>query len=248
LSGDLRVCGVVPTYDNPLTVRAVVEALRAHVPEVVLVDDGSGPAGRKACDELSAEGLVHLVRLATNQGKGAAMRTGFRAAQALGYTHAMQVDADLQHDVRCLPAFLAAGATDPQALVLGYPVYDGSAPSSRRLARRITVFWVGLEIGSRARVIDAMIGFRLYPLAAALAVRSRCDRMGADIELVVRMVRAGTSVVNLPVGVRYVSAGEGGISHFRPVRDNLEFCVLHSRLCLEGILGWMRRAATGGGA
>jgi glycosyltransferase involved in cell wall biosynthesis len=238
----LRTCAVVPTFDNPRTVRAAVEALRVHLRDVIVVDDGSGAEGRAACAEIAAAGLATLERRAVNGGKGAAVKTGFAAAQARGFTHVLQVDADGQHDLGCIPNFLSASAERPEALILGYPLFDGSAPRSRRIARRFTAFWVTLELGRPDQVVDAMVGFRIYPLQAALAAGARGDHMDFDVEIAVRMARAGTPVVNLPVGVRYLAPREGGVSHFQPLRDNLRFFGVHSRLCTGGAFGWARRA------
>ena len=242
-----RVCAVVPTLDNPRTVREVVTAVRAHLADVLVVDDGSGPDGRTACEALARDGLAIVHRLPTNRGKGAAVKAGFALAAERGFTHAFQVDADAQHDLSCLPDFLRAAAERPDALILGYPVYDASAPRHRMTARRVTQFWVDLECG-RDRIRDAMIGCRVYPIVAAMRSGTRGDRMDFDVEVVVRMVRSGTPVVNMPVRVRYLSAEEGGISHFRPVRDILRLSWMHSRVCTEISMRWVfgrfRRRAT----
>jgi len=240
-----RVCAVIPTYENPRTVCSTVQAVGRHLPDVLLVDDGSGPQGREACDAVAASGLATLLRRPRNGGKGAAVKAGFVAAAERGFTHVFQIDADGQHDLGCIPAFLAAAREQPEALIAGYPVYASSAPRSRLVARGLTSFWVAVEVGRRQCIRDAMIGFRVYPLSAALAARTRGDRMDFDIEIAVRMVRAGTPVVNLPVGVRYLSAQEGGVSHFRMLGDNLRFFGMHSRLCTSGALGWMRRTLLG---
>jgi glycosyltransferase involved in cell wall biosynthesis len=245
MSAPFHPCAVVPTYENPLTVRGVVEEVRAHSLAVVLVDDGSGRAGRSTCAELAAEGLVTLQRLERNRGKGAAVMAGMRIARERGHTHAFQIDADGQHDLARIPAFLDAARARPEALVLGYPLYDGSAPRARRWARHFTTLWVALEVGSRAKIRDALIGFRVYPLEAALASRCRGARMDFDVEIAVRMVWAGTPTVNLPVAVRYPRAEEGGVSHFRAVRDNLRFSALHARLCTRRCLTWLGFPAPG---
>ncbi|MFW6051016.1 MAG: glycosyltransferase family 2 protein [Myxococcota bacterium] len=236
-----RACVVVPTYDNPRTVRGVVEQARAHLPHVLLVDDGSGPEGREACEALAAEGLAEVIRRDRNGGKGAAVKTGFEAARARGFTHALQVDADGQHDLGRMPAFLQASREKPDALVLGCPEYGASAPRARLAARRITRFWVDLEVGGRHIIEDAMVGFRVYPLAAALAARARGNRMDFDVEIAVRLAWAGLPIVNLPVGVRYLPAVEGGVSHFQPLLDNLRLAWLHSRLCTVGATRWCMR-------
>jgi glycosyltransferase involved in cell wall biosynthesis len=226
-----RVCAVIPTYDNPATVRAVVEGVRAHVADVVVVDDGSGPAGRAAIDAIASAGLARVERRTRNGGKGAAVKTGFAAAHRLGASHVLQVDADGQHDLGDVPRFLAEARAHPDALILGRPVFDATQPRSRAFARQLSIFWVNVETGSRA-IADPQCGFRVYPLAAALAARARGDRMEFDLELPVRMVWAGTPVRNLPTRVRYLSAAEGGVSHFRAVRDTARISWLHIRLAL----------------
>jgi len=241
----VRACAVVPTLDNPRTVRDVVEGIARRALPVVLVDDGSGLEGRSACQELEAAGLATLRRIEPNRGKGAAVALGFRVARELGFTHGFQIDADGQHDLECIPAFLEAARARPTALVLGYPLYDETVPDTRRLARRFTSFWVALEVGSRTAIRDALIGFRVYPLAATERLARLGERMDFDVEVAVRLVRAGTPTVNLPVGVRYLPPEAGGVSHFRPLLDNLRFGRMHSRLCMEGCRAWLRRVTSG---
>lgn len=244
-SSAFRPCAVVPTYDNPATVEATVRELVQQGLSVVLVDDGSASPGAIACRAAAERPGVTLVRRERNGGKGAAVRDGFAVAARLEYTHAFQIDADGQHDLARIPAFLEAAAANPEALVLGYPTYGGEAPRSRRFARGFTTFWVSLETARRAKVRDAMIGFRVYPLRAARSVRVRGERMQFDVEILVKLIRAGVPVVNLPVGVRYLSAAEGGVSHFRMLRDNWDFSCMHARLCTKGALDWMLARLTG---
>lgn len=238
---DVKVAALIPTYDNPRTVRGVVERIRAHGLEVIVVDDGSGPDGRQACADIAADGLATVIHLHTNSGKGAACKRGFREAAARGYTHAFQIDADGQHDLDQIPAFVAAAGDRPEAVVFGYPKYDETAPRSRRMARGLTDFWVAIEVGGRGKIRDAMIGFRVYPLAAVAALEHVGDGMDFDIEVAVELVRRGAPPINLPVAVRYLSSAEGGVSHFRPVRDNLKFAWMHCKLCTLGCMRWTLR-------
>ena len=176
-----RPCVIIPTYDNPDTIRSVVEGARQFVPDVVVVDDHSAPAGEKACQQLADEGLAHVTRRAKNGGKGAAVKTGFESALALGFTHGLQVDADGQHDLESIPRFLEIARANPHSAVIGYPEYDESAPQLRMTARKITKFWVDLETGCDT-IRDAMVGFRVYPLAKSHALKTRGDRMDFDVE------------------------------------------------------------------
>jgi len=228
-------CALIPTYNNPRTLRAVVEQVRTLLPAVVVVDDGSAEEGRREAARLAADGLAAVTHRARNGGKGAAVKTGFQFARELGYTHALQVDADGQHALADVPRFLAAAEREPAALILGAPIYDSSAPRGRLIGRRITLFWTDVEAG-RGVIADPMCGFRVYPLAAALAVGRTGDRMDFDIEIAVRLAWAGVPIVNLPTKVRYLSREEGGVSHFRMVRDNAKIGWLHARLSFTALM------------
>jgi glycosyltransferase involved in cell wall biosynthesis len=227
-----RPCVLIPTYDNPATVRGVVEAARAHLSDVVLVDDGSGAEGRAVCDAIARDGLAHLERRAHNGGKGAAVKTGFAAARRLGFSHAVQIDADGQHDASDIARFVAEARAQPDALILGRPIFDETQPRARALARKLSVFWARVETGGPV-IANPLCGFRVYPLEAALAADARGDHMEFDLEIPVRMAWAGTPVRNLPTRVRYLRREEGGVSHFQLGRDNARISWLHTRLVLE---------------
>lgn len=235
-----RYCAVIPTYDNPQTIQAVVATCREHLDTIIVVDDGSHDPGRAACQALADQGQAHVVHRERNGGKGAAVKTGFETAQELGFTHVVQVDADGQHDLSRISAFIETSRATPEALILGYPKYDASVPKGRLAAREITKFWVNLEVG-RGVILDAMVGFRVYPLAALQRIRVGGDRMDFDIEVAVRLAWAGVPILNREVGVRYLAAEDGGVSHFQPVWDNVRFSWLHTRLCtrrwLETLFG-----------
>ena len=77
----------------------------------------------------------------------------------------------------------------PGALVLGQPVFDESAPGHRRVARKLSIFWVNVATAlDRGRIADPMCGYRVYPIADAVAVMDRCgDRIDFDPEIAVRL-------------------------------------------------------------
>ncbi len=230
-----RVCAVVPTYNNPRTVRGVVKSIRVHLPHVVVIDDGSDSSGRRVVAALARDGLAEVRQRKYNGGKGAAVKDGFRLAQSLGYTHALQMDADGQHDPDDIPRFLHAATANPDALVLGQPIFDDTAPLLRRKARLISRFLADLQTGGRV-IADPLCGFRVYPIAPALRARPGADAMDFDLEIAVRMVWLGCPVVNLPTRVRYLTATQGGVSHFRMISDNLLLGWVHAQLCTEAFL------------
>jgi glycosyltransferase involved in cell wall biosynthesis len=239
----LRTCALIPTFNNPMTIGRVVSEVRRHLDDVLVVDDGGNEEARRVLDEIATHGAARVIRREQNGGKGAAVKTGLRAAQELGFSHALQIDADGQHDTADIPKFLARAAERPQAAVLGHPVWDETMPPGRRAAHALTNFMVFVQTGGR-NIVDPQCGFRVYPVGPALEVAPRGDRMDFDVEIAVRLHWAGIPIVNVPTGVRYLSREAGGTSHFRPVRDNVALTLMHTRLLFASLLwrlGWIRR-------
>jgi polyprenyl-phospho-N-acetylgalactosaminyl synthase len=243
----MRTCAIIPTYDNPATVGQVVEQVRRHIEDVVVVDDGSAPAARRVVDELAAAGSCAIVRRPVNGGKGAAVKAGLAWAREHGYDYAVAIDADLQHDAADIPRLLARVHAERETLVLGQPVFDESAPRLRLLARRLSIFWAAVETLGR-KVGDPLCGYRVYPVEAALRTRTRGSAMDFDPEIAARLVWAGVAVEQVATRVAYVPAVAGGVSHFRFFTDTLLISLAHTRLCVEGLwrlARWTARALLG---
>lgn len=224
-----RPCVLIPVYNHAAAIGdTCVGARRLGVP-LLLVDDGSDADCAAVLDALAMADNVTLVRLPYNRGKGAAVKAGLREAARLGFTHALQVDADGQHEPDDFPPFLEGLHADDERLRIGYPRFDASVPRLRFYSRYATHALVWLSTLSLA-LRDTMCGVKLYPLAAVnrLVVRHACgDRMQFDTELPVRWLWAGLPIVNLPVRVYYP---RDGVSHFALWRDNLLLAVMHGRL------------------
>lgn len=239
----MNLCAIIPTYENRGTLERVVTDVRRHVPAVIVVDDGSGPEARAVTERLAAEGAVIAVLRDRNGGKGAAVKSGLTRAHQLGFTHALQIDADGQHDASDIPRLLEASRETPEALVLGQPTFDASAPTSRRIGRLVSVFWCAVETMS-LRVGDPLCGFRVYPVEGALAAGARGEAMDFDPEVAVRLVWSGHPVVHVKTHVRYFAREDGGVSHFRSFHDTALISWMHTRLCALGLLrlvGWRPR-------
>ena len=236
MSDAYRPCAIIPCYNHGATIRHVASAIREHLADVFIVNDGSDASTTEAIEALGTQGF-HVVHRDQNGGKGAAVKSGFEAAHHAGFTHALQIDADGQHDLGRIEQFLEISREQPRALVLGHPRFDESAPLGRRLGRRITQFWTHVETLGR-KIVDPMCGFRVYPIGAALVADARGDHMDFDIEIAVKMVRRGVPVHNVEVPVRYLSAAEGGLSNFRMFRDNVAISVVHTRLVFS-LIPWL---------
>ncbi|UCM60826.1 glycosyltransferase family 2 protein [Aeromonas hydrophila] len=223
-------CILIPCYNHAGPLAAVLARLAEYGLPCLLIDDGSEPVAAAELDALAARyPWVTLLRHPHNQGKGGAVMTGLRRAHALGFSHALQVDADGQHDLADIPALLAEADKHPAALVSGRPLYDDSVPKGRLYGRYITHVWVWIETLSFA-IKDSMCGFRVYPLAATCALLDRVvlgRRMDFDTEVMVRLYWAGVAVRFVPTRVIYPADGS---SHFQLWRDNRDISWMHTRL------------------
>ena len=230
---------LIPSYDTGAKVYDTVAAARAVWCPVWVVVDGSRDGTAAGLERLAAAdpGLQVWV-LPENRGKGAAVLHGLEEAERRGFTHALTMDADGQHPAELIPTFMRTSMAAPQHMVLGRPVFDASAPLIRVRGRRISNAWTNLETLG-AGVGDSLYGFRVYPVAALAAVMRRqpwMRRFDFDTEAAVRLAWRGVKPVNLDAPVKYLSAEEGGVSHFRYGRDNLLLTWMHTRLMLEFVL------------
>jgi predicted LPLAT superfamily acyltransferase len=226
----MKTCILIPNYNHGRTIDALLLQLELYKLPCIMVDDGSDlntkthlAAAAQKFDWLS----IHT--LATNGGKGAAMIAGFTVAAKQGFTHAIQIDADGQHDTNDMPAFIKAIKAHPDTLILGMPEYDSSAPKSRLYGRRITNFWVRIETLS-FQIQDSMCGFRAYPLAQTLEVihnNRMGKRMDFDTDIVVKLYWAGIEVVPIKTKVIYLPDTP---SHFRLFADNAKISWMHTTL------------------
>jgi glycosyltransferase involved in cell wall biosynthesis len=226
-----KPCIVVPFYDHQHAIARTVERLRGCALPCWLVDDGSSAAAQPVLDAIASHeaSWLQLLRLSPNQGKGVAVMAGCTAAFAAGYSHAVQVDADGQHDIADVPRLLQLAREQPGALVTGVPIYDESVPRSRLYGRYVTHFWVWIHTLSLS-IRDSMCGFRVYPLASSLAVWNAGGvgrRMDFDTAILVRLYWRGVRVVQMPTRVTYPL---DGVSHFDLLRDNLRISWMHTRL------------------
>lgn len=228
LTANFSPCVVIPCYNHGAMVASVLARLAPFNLAVFIVDDGSDEATRLQLEPLR-NAQVTLIRLAENQGKGAAVMRGLQVAAEAGFSHALQVDADGQHQIEDCPQMLAEARQHPQCLISGQPVYDDSIPKSRLYGRYITHFWVWVETLSFS-IKDSMCGFRVYPLAPTMALATRHpigQRMDFDTEIMVRLYWAGTPSRFIATRVTYP---QDGVSHFDALHDNLRISWMHTRL------------------
>jgi glycosyltransferase involved in cell wall biosynthesis len=227
----MNICIIIPVYNHQHAITQVIAKLKAYGLPCIVVNDGSSAQCTQvlhACAQQEASWLS-LINRSQNGGKGAAVIDGFHAAINAGYSHAIQIDADGQHNTNDIPRFIDASQLHPDAMILGQPVFDESVPKNRLYGRRITNLWIAIHTLSLT-IADGMCGYRLYPLAAVNTLihsRQIARGMDFDIDSVVRLYWQGVNSINLPTAVRYPI---DGVSHFRLWQDNVMISKTHARL------------------
>ncbi len=216
-----------------------MRAARAQWAPVWVVVDGStdGSAGQLQA-MAGQDPQLRVIVLPENRGKGAAVLEGITQAAAEGYTHALTMDSDGQHPADLIPAFMRVSQEQPDAMVLGKPVFDADAPRLRVNGRKLSNGWAHLET-LWAGIGDSLYGFRVYPIAPLVRIMRNqrfMRRFDFDPEAVVRLCWAGVAPINLDAPVRYFRNEDGGVSHFNYLRDNALLTWMHARLLLGFLL------------
>ncbi|MGA2411150.1 MAG: glycosyltransferase, partial [Candidatus Binataceae bacterium] len=121
----LRCCAIIPSHNHSAVIGEIARELRSKGLFLFIIDDGSGDPHRQILEALHtpADGVT-VFRLPVNRGKGAAVMKGVELATAAGFTHALQIDADGQHDLAQVPAMLILAEAHPEALIAGAPFFD----------------------------------------------------------------------------------------------------------------------------
>jgi glycosyltransferase involved in cell wall biosynthesis len=224
-----KPCLLIPIFDHKDGIGRVVASLEACGLHCFVIDDGSDAATRAVLDAIEARHpWLEVSHRERNGGRGAALKTGYRLAAQKGYTHVIQLDADGQHDAGDVKRFLAEVESDPEALVLGTPIFDESVPKARLYGRQLSRGMVWLTTLS-FDISDPLCGFRGIPLAATVALLDEVatgDAMEFDPELVIRLHWRGIAIRTVPTRVVYEP---GGLSHFHMLGDNARMTWVYAR-------------------
>lgn len=230
---------IIPSYNPGPKVLDTVRAARAQWAPVWVIVDGSTDGSTEQLLALAEHDAgLRIVVLPQNSGKGSAVLEGISQAAAAGFTHALTMDSDGQHPAQLIPDFMAASQAQVGTMVLGKPVFDTDAPALRVNGRKVSNGWANLETLWMG-IGDSLYGFRVYPIAPLKRIMQSnrfMRRFDFDPEAVVRLCWAGVRPVNIDAPVRYFRADEGGVSHFRYLRDNTLLTWMHTRLFIGFVI------------
>jgi glycosyltransferase involved in cell wall biosynthesis len=201
---------VIPCFNEAPFIGAIVAAVRAHLPNIIVVDDGSTDGTALPAKAAGAE----VIRLGCNGGKGAALQAGWRRACQQGFSWVLTMDGDGQHAPEDIPKFLACAERNAAALVVGDRMGNSAAmPWLRRQVNR----WMSRRLSGLAGVPlpDSQCGFRLAHLETLVRLPLSARRFEIESETLLTLLAAGQRVEFVPIRVIY----ESGRSNICPFMD-----------------------------
>ncbi len=217
----------------------MIEDVEKYCSSIIVVNDGS--TDDTAAILQSIPSPIEVVSYPDNRGKGYALVTGFKKAKALGYTHAITIDADGQHFADDIPCFIEGLKHNPEGFIVGCRnLTEENMPRQNTFANRFSNFWFRLQTG--INLPDTQSGYRLYTLSSLKGLNLITSRYESELELLVYAAWAGVDITSVNVKVYYPPAEER-VSHFRPIYDFFRISVLNTVLCLGALLYGARQWA-----
>ena len=231
VSGRSRFALIIPLYNHEEKVADVVLGVLKLGWPVFVVDDGSTDS---SYERIKAIGGIVILRHRENEGKGAAIRTGFAAAAQVA-DWAVTIDADGQHHPEDVTHLIRAIPENQRPIIIGRRegMLTPDIPWTSRFGRQFSNFWVRLSGGPR--MTDSQSGMRLYPLPEAMNMKVKARRFQFEVEILVKAAWKGIPVIEAPIRVTY-QPGSGRVSHFRPFVDFLRNSSTFSRLIFMRIV------------
>lgn len=224
---------IIPVYNHGDTLQKVVSELAAFDLPIIIVDDGNNEQHKVYIDLVRQKfPKTTLIVNRRNRGKGYSVCRAIKEAHKMGITHLFQIDADGQHDMDRVEAFLEESRKNPEAMICGLPQFDESIPQNRKSGKQISNNYAAFVTLTRGEdyIKDAMCGYRIYPVEPFYNIKRYAyidSHMGFDTEILVRMVWKNVPLIYLPVNVSYPV---GGKSNFRMVRDNIRISFMFARM------------------
>lgn len=218
-----HICVLIPSYHNEKTIVGVLHRVMMYTDNVIVVLDGEP---QKACQVIADAGLKpYILSYKKNQGKGHALKEGFKEAIRRGYEYAITLDSDGQHYPEDIPLFIDAFLANRGSFLVGVRNFGHeNMPGGNTFANKFSNFWFHLQTGHSLE--DTQCGFRMYPLSMLNAGWVITSRYESELELLVYSAWKGVKLVPIPIRVYYPPQGER-VSNFRPFQDFMRITLLN---------------------
>lgn len=229
---NLNCCVIIPTYNNEKTLQRVIDGVMVYTKSIIIVNDGATDSTPILLKKYPFLEQIHFTQ---NQGKGSALRAGFKKSEQLGYDYAITIDSDGQHYPDDFGVFFEAleAAENKDILLIGARnMTKAGAPKGNSFGNKFSNFWYWFETGISLQ--DTQSGYRLYPVKKINEKKYFTTRFEFEIEVIVKAAWNGVAVKNVPIKVLYDEAER--VTHFRPFMDFARISVLNTYLVIVALL------------
>ena len=216
----MKICAVIPAFNNETTISKVVEKTQREIDHVVVVDDGSTDETAGFAEDAGA----HVIRVSKNRGKGNALRISFRYALANNFDAIITLDSDLQHDPSEIPKFIRHHAINRPKIVIGARLHGrGKMPRVRYANNIIGTYTFSWLIGQP--VEDSQCGFRLYDREVMENIQILNDGFEAEADILLRAGKRGYRIGFVPIETIYFPNRQHR-SYYRPIKDTFRISII----------------------
>ncbi len=229
---DLKCCVIIPTYNNHKTLKRVIDGVLKYTKNIIIINDGSTDTTSTILSEYQELNQIHLEK---NQGKGNALRLGFKKAVELGFEYAITIDSDGQHYPDDIPLFideLEKSANKNLLLIGSRDLNAKGMPKKNSFANKFSNFWFWAETGHKLQ--DTQSGFRLYPVKELSKMKFYTTKFEFEIEVIVKASWKGIEVKSIPIRVLYDPSER--VSHYRPFKDFARISLVNTWLLIIALL------------
>ncbi|MBI5680869.1 MAG: glycosyltransferase family 2 protein [Methanobacterium sp.] len=200
-----QVTVLIPAYNEEISLGSIVLSAKKYADTIIVVDDGSSDRTSEIARLAGAEVIKHPL----NQGKGAALRTGFKAIKSLGLGAGksdiiVTMDSDGQHNPEEIPKIIRPIEDGEADIVNGSRYIEGkekNTPIYRRFGQ--TVLDTATNVGSGIPITDSQSGFRAFAASTVPTFRFSCADFGIESEMLIDAANAGLKIKEVKIGVRY---------------------------------------------
>lgn len=229
--GKRQSVALIPAYNPPRALLALVDALKRKFDRVVVVDDGS-TEGHDVLSEVERK-VDGFLRHSENRGKGAALKLGF---EHIGERNVVTVDADGQHRIGDIIRVADSIEASRRRLVIGVRAFSGKVPLRSRFGNFWTRWFFFLATGILVK--DTQTGLRGIPASLVSRIASiPGERYEYEMAMLADSVNHDEKPLEIPIETVYIDGNQ--TSHFKPLADTVRIYRTFFGFCLSGLTSFL---------
>src|SRR5690625_2473424 len=200
----VKIAILIPTYNNISELKSLCSALESQELFILFINDGSKDGTKEFLKEWIIGKNAAYIEHDVNQGKGIALRNGFKYLEEKGFSHAISMDYDGQHLPKDIKLFNEKIKEEPEAIWIGAKnLNQNNVPMKSSFGNRFYNFWVWAQTG--VKIPDSQSGFRAYPIKSVQKIDYKTQRFEFEIEVFIRNQWREVTFITFDINFFYLS-------------------------------------------